>query len=673
MKLFTEAANNNPTEDNKEKINEYDEPASQEEISGLREEVGKKIEKKAEEIRISETEDIEIYKDKVIELAGLDMESLNPENLENLNCGSLEFIKDSIDKAISEFWRSEKTGELVTGTTSKIEGSINEAFEFVKKHKKIVSLGELTLYASSFGPAVLKDLAGNDVKVKIGDQKISLKDLVDNPELLKEIKNGHTNLPFEILNEDQRFKENFESFDIEFSLKVIEEETENGVKEKYVCFDTLKHLHILDKTADERKIFGDLEKDLNEIGISLDSQDGGCSIDSLASNMAKVVSIISENLGLREKEVENYLETFVIAETSKFSVVEITALDDIKIKESLGDSETILELEQKRKEIYDEVFNFYSGTHEEKQQKAIEEWGKWGKENGYGGYEDVERALEQERFDYENSAEKKFKEIKVKEEQQVAEFENMEEFEEIILEKLKEAGYSIDKLKEIAEDDPFEIYTIIAKIIGENVEYDWELYSKHILNIISKGKIVNDEDLSRNASELPYNAIKDGKIVCDGKALTFIAFKNVLEKNGVNLDKTAVLDTSVGTWHGKYGHVCNVLYFIDENNNITIVPFDITFLGDEDLSKIPEKINVTNKSYSYDIKEKINKVHDKALEKIKDYNILAFQEKLKQVLMQYNPKHKPEIEVDKKAFEEITKKKTRSSREDKKKDINSLP
>ncbi len=202
MKFFTEAANNNPTEDNKEKINEYDQPASREEISGFREEVEKKIEKKAEEIRISEAEDIEIYKDKVIELAGLDLESLNPEDLKNLSHGSLEFIKDSIDKAISEFWRSEKTGELVTGTTSKLEGSVNETFEFAKKHKKIVSLGELALYASSFGPAVLKDLAGDDVEIEIGNKKISLKDLADDPELLKmiDMKNS-INSPLDIAQE----------------------------------------------------------------------------------------------------------------------------------------------------------------------------------------------------------------------------------------------------------------------------------------------------------------------------------------------------------------------------------------------------------------------------------------------------------------------------------------
>ena len=591
--------------------------------------------------------------------------------------GEFEFWKEDLYRGLNDIQRDEKTKDLKEKKLSKFE----KFMESIKKHKKIISLGELALYiSSSYGSAVLKDLAGSDVEIKIGDQKTSFKDLVDNPELLKVIKSGHTNLPFEIFseNEDQRFKEKFESFDIEFSLKVIEKEIENGNKEKYVYFDTLKHLHVSDKTVDEKEMFDNLEKNLNEIGISLNSQDGGCLIDNLASNMAKVVSIISKDLGLREREVEDYLETFVIAETSKFSVVEITELNDMKIKENIRDSKTILELEQKKIEIYDEIFNFYSGTHKEKQQKAIEEWENWGKENGYESYEDIERALEQERFDYENSVENKFEEIKAKEEEQVAEFKNMEEFEEIVLEKLKEAGYSIDELKEIAEDDPFEIYTIIAKIIGENTEYDWALYSKHILNIISKGKIVNNEDISRNASELPYKAMKDGKVVCDGKAFTFMAVKNVLEKNGVpDLDKTAVLDTHVETWHGKYGHVCNVLYFIDEkSNNLVIVPFDITFLEDEDLSKIPEKINVTNKSYSYNVKEKVNEAHQNALEKIKKYSLFTFQEKLKEVLTQYDPKlHKKEqeIKIDKEASELIAKRKEESSRKDKKNAVNSLP
>ncbi|MCK5490737.1 MAG: hypothetical protein KAI67_02740, partial [Candidatus Pacebacteria bacterium] len=189
-----EDTNSESTIDDEKNIeNKYDQPASQKEISGFREEIEKKIEKKAEEIRISEAEDIEIYKSKVIELADLDLESLEKENLEslNLNQGGLEFIRDSIGEAINKFWRSEKTGKLVTGATSKLEGSVNEAFEFVKKHKKIVSLGELALYASSFGPAVLKDLAGSDIEVEIYGEKVSLKDLADNPKLIETIDRAH--------------------------------------------------------------------------------------------------------------------------------------------------------------------------------------------------------------------------------------------------------------------------------------------------------------------------------------------------------------------------------------------------------------------------------------------------------------------------------------------------
>jgi len=187
IKIEDASSSSETTSDNfstEEKIqNDYDQLATNEEKGGVvralkidggskfsRKEIEKKIENKANELDLS--------KEKLIELANLDLESLNVENLKDLNCGSLEFIRDSIDEAINEIWKNKETGELVTAAPS----NIDKLLKFTREHKKLVSLSELAIYASSFGPGVLKDLAGDDVKVEINGKKISLKDLADNPE-----------------------------------------------------------------------------------------------------------------------------------------------------------------------------------------------------------------------------------------------------------------------------------------------------------------------------------------------------------------------------------------------------------------------------------------------------------------------------------------------------------
>ena len=55
MKLFAETVNQNPEDSKSEKVDEYDQPVSEEKIAGFKEEIEKVIEKKAKEIKLSET------------------------------------------------------------------------------------------------------------------------------------------------------------------------------------------------------------------------------------------------------------------------------------------------------------------------------------------------------------------------------------------------------------------------------------------------------------------------------------------------------------------------------------------------------------------------------------------------------------------------------------------
>ncbi|MEA1936831.1 MAG: hypothetical protein U9N04_01840 [Patescibacteria group bacterium] len=159
MKIFSEAVDKNYGIPSSEKVNEYDQLASSEEISEFKAEIENTVRDKAADLEISE--------EKLIDLAELDLESLGAENLEDSSNGDLEFIRDSINEAINRFQINEETKELIIDTPS----SIDKLLKFIEKHDKAVKIGELVLYLSSFGTPALAALAEDDVKVEINGEK----------------------------------------------------------------------------------------------------------------------------------------------------------------------------------------------------------------------------------------------------------------------------------------------------------------------------------------------------------------------------------------------------------------------------------------------------------------------------------------------------------------------
>ena len=122
--------------------------------------------------------------------------------------------------------------------------------------------------------------------------------------------------------------------------------------------------------------------------------------------------------------------------------------------------------------------------------------------------------------------------------------------------------------------------------------------------------------------------------------MTFVAVKNVLEEEGVNLEGFV----SLYTVSDKQNHLWNVFVTPDPDDPDKII---ISY-GDPtwDDSSSGEFNAVDEKHYYTSIKEKVDESHQKALEKIKDYNALVFQEKLKEILSQYDPRlHKKEQEI----------------------------
>lgn len=597
---------NKNEEKNKQSKNNYDQPASQEEISMFREEIEEKVENKAKDLKIS--------KEKLIDLADFNLESLGTENLEalNLNKGELEFIKDGIDRAINEYWRNEKTDKLVTATPS----SIDKLLKFVREHKKLVSLSELAIYVSSFGPAVLKDLAGDDVKVEIYGEKISLKNLVDNPELIKTIDRANNyNNPIDILA-DYSPPESFQYEDIEFSFFANDKINNDNSVEKII------YLWRIDGNPENLK---KLNEDLEDLGISLKYEEGkdkGCSMDDFLENKDKIIDIFSEDLEIPKEKVEKYIESWLMPDVSNISVVEF---EDFQINKDLKIPDDAMKLQQKQADVC-EKYKIYSENGsliQENLSNASKELNKWGRENGY---ENFNKALQEEKENYNKLPAVM---LNLLEDQEKVEYENSENFKKIVIDVFEEEGYNVSMLKEIAKDNPEKVIEIISEVMGKNIKYD---YIEAYLGFVNKD-LGDKYREDKHSKGIPYITLESEKGVCHDYGITFIAVKNVLEEEGVSNLENFV---SLITISGKHNHLWNAIVTVDPNNPDKIIvsyidpTWDDSFMG---------KLNAVDKKHYYtNIRERINETHQKAFQKIKDYNILAFQEKLKEVLIQYDPK-----------------------------------
>ncbi|MCK5157643.1 MAG: hypothetical protein KAR08_00680, partial [Candidatus Heimdallarchaeota archaeon] len=160
MKIFAETVSKDPDDPNSEKVNEYDQLTSSNEISGFKTEIEKIVEDKAI--------DLEISKERLIELAELDLESLSVEDLENSSHIDLEFIRDDINEVINRFQIDKDTKELIIAAPS----SIDNLLKFIEKHDKVIKIGELALYISTLGMPAFNTLAEDDVKIEINGQEV---------------------------------------------------------------------------------------------------------------------------------------------------------------------------------------------------------------------------------------------------------------------------------------------------------------------------------------------------------------------------------------------------------------------------------------------------------------------------------------------------------------------
>lgn len=160
-----------------------DDLASVEEMAGFRKGIEASVASKAQELGVPEQE--------VLDAAQLDLASLEGAELSR---GDLEFIKDNLEKSIAHTWRSKITGNkyLPEEFSWKVESKDPESYldrmvRFANKHHRVASLFQLAVYASAWGPAVIKSLATDNKALNVGDREITLAEIAKNPELMQKI------------------------------------------------------------------------------------------------------------------------------------------------------------------------------------------------------------------------------------------------------------------------------------------------------------------------------------------------------------------------------------------------------------------------------------------------------------------------------------------------------
>lgn len=600
--------------ENKDELeNEYDQEASAGEIENFQKEIEEKVGAKAKELEIS--------KEKLIDLAGLDLESLEAEKLKELNLrqGELNFIrsdmddsinefnKKNIDEAIDEFEKNKKKGEELGDERLQdqkpLEASkINKFLEFVGEHKKVISVGELALYLSSYGAPALNFLVNSDCEAEIDGEKISLRDLADNQELVKNIDKLHnSNAPIDIFRE--YFNEQYISENFSMNLEIESSEEGKGK----ILFDFMGR-------------WGNLEEDL-KVFKSTDYSGNEIDYDTFQNNKEKIAEIISENTGAPKEEIEKYFNEKMEINTSKISIVEF---EDFEINKNLKfqKSEVL--------EKYEKMSEKYNLNIPEEKTRMIEEFEKFGEEKGY---ENVWEELTKENMKNSVSSlsEKIAGETVTKRFYSNQEIdvellaEGREQFGNLLIEKIEEAGYKMSELKEIGEEDPKKIITILAEVISKNIEYDYEKY-----------ELIQEEKYDEIKQQNYYLTLRDGKGVCEDYSELFAAAKSELEKQRVpNLDKFVVLETTPS--QDIQNHTWNNIVTVDENGNIVMTSIDITWADHENPPSVSERLNAVDESHFYSSAiGKADEAHQKALEKIRDWNNLVKQKELEKILTQYD-------------------------------------
>lgn len=486
------------------------------------------------------------------------------------------------------------------------------------------------IYLSAFGTPALKALAGDNAEVVIHGEKIPLLNISKNPKLIKEIDQfQNSNTPIDILRSFQ--KDTLEYGNSSLMLTTLHDDApsiENKAGDKFIFLNAAT-------VAGKNEIGQKLYKKLKDSNLNLNFEDNltlgkheykdlGMPLEKFVKNKDKITDIISGDLGIPNEVVGKYIDQYLMPDTSRISLV---PFNNFTINKDLKMSNESLILNNKIKELYQEyhVFEFFEsgkvkGVNKTNNLKAWNELEKWGREKGLiNATEDVDSAMYKERINYEKSPNAIFEKIRDDNENFNNET-NFDKFEELFLNDINKSGESLEHLKVIAKDNPEEVIKITAKILDENIAYDFN----ESTNINNKDyKSVGD----KHALGIPYITLATKLGVCHDYASTFVAAKYVLEKNGVpNMDKYAVLYTVSNDMN----HAWDNLLRVNKKGDLEMTSIDLTWADDENISKIPEKLNSVDKDHFY--LSEVDKVHQEALKKILEFNAFVEEEKLREIM-----------------------------------------
>lgn len=319
------------------------------------------INKKAEELGISKEEAAK-------KIGDADLESLKTPYYTKLNQGNLELLKETMSEAIEDVHKNRR-GKIRTERFS----IVKKAMEFVGSHKKVLNLGALALYLSTFGSGALKSLAGDHAKIvmdndgaKGNDKSIGHNDNLDKHTdstmasakgLSQNSENGNAEQEYKnklkVVNswEGIASKMDIDNKSNEESIGSIT--TEQLAKDPNLIalidsqrsmnspIDVLDHLNDAGDFAykdgkfslsvDDGRVYmkGLPDDTLNKLDAGLNNtkfsfnqmKDEGVTVEVFSKNENVITGSLAKDLNVSQKDFENYCEKVLLPDASKVSVV----------------------------------------------------------------------------------------------------------------------------------------------------------------------------------------------------------------------------------------------------------------------------------------------------------------------------------------------------------------
>ncbi|MDD3020863.1 MAG: hypothetical protein PHX61_07780 [Alphaproteobacteria bacterium] len=254
-----------------------------------------------------------------------------------------------------------------------------------------------------------------------------------------------------------------------------------------------------------------------------------------------------------------------------------------------------------------------------------------------------------------------------------SDYQNSEEFQEMLLKALNEDGHPLPDLEKIAKEDPKKVVEIVSQTVGNHMNYS-HLESGQI----ERGTAYTNLDVLHERlrhRSMPAASLGTGAGVCHDYAATVAAGLNVLEKLGVsNMDNMAVMTTTLAGVH-KYvllatyeGDTMRISLVdptladsggsfdaVDEHHSYHGVSPEVYKQQKERLEEQMAKEVAAEKIETENNLAQIMAAHDEVQQRIELNNYFAFQQRIVDLMTKYYPKETRgrKIQVEKDSYRAI--------------------